>query len=198
MILDGIAILILVISVVLGKRTGLFRAITRLISSVLSIGLTMFLDDKVLALLKDTPLYTGLLDALTKKVEQTVQSGKLGLIQPFMTAGGIEVSKIAERMASSIFSVLIVIVLYIAIKLVISVLDKTVFHLPLIKPINGILGCVWNLIFTLVIVYLAVGICGGLSLFSTNAFLAGQMESSVLVRGMFTNNIVLNFFMKKG
>ena len=198
MILDGILILILLISVIMGKKTGLFRAVTRLLSTVLAIILTILLQEKVLLFLEGTPLYASALEKLAGNVEKMTANGQIGLLKPFMALGDVTAADIAARMAESIVPVLIFILLYIGIKLLISVLDKTIFHLPLVKPINKILGSLWNGIFTLFIVYLVIGVAGGLSLFSTNAFLAAQMEESFLVHGMYTNNIVLNFLFKKG
>ncbi len=198
MILDGILILILLISVIMGKKTGLFRAVTRMLSTVLAIILTILLQEKVLLFLEGTPLYASILEKLAGNVEKMTTNGQIDLLKPFMALGNVGAADIAGEMAESIVPVLIFILLYIGIKLLISVLDKTIFHLPLVKPINKILGSLWNGIFTLFIVYLVIGVAGGLSLFSTNAFLAAQMEESFLVHGMYTNNIVLNFLFKKG
>ncbi|MDD6309187.1 MAG: CvpA family protein [Clostridia bacterium] len=198
MILDGALIIILIIAMANGKKYGLFRMITKLIAGLAALLATVALRGQVVAFVQGTALYPWLVTQITPGIEKALAQGNTLFLQPFIRAGGAVPQILAESAIGTILSVLTYVILYALIKLVIYVLDKSVFHLPLLKPINKLLGMAWNLVCALFVCYLVIGICGGLSLFSTVDFLASQMQSSFLVKYMYTHNILLDILFLKG
>ncbi len=200
MILDIAVIVILGIAAFGGRRSGLFRTVARLASLVLAAVGVFLWGDALKEWTLGTPWAKSMLASLTDAVESALESGQTVLIEPFLPES--TVSHAAEvaalGIADMILSVLCFVVISAAVRILVEVLDKLVFHLPLVRPVNRILGMAFSFGFTAIILYLVVGALGGLSMYTDNAFFSEQMQSSVLVRGMYENNIVLNFLNEKG
>lgn len=198
MFLDALLIILLVFAFIRGKKQGLFRAITRLLSLFISAGASFAFHDKVNLFLRKTPLYETMLEKLTENAATVLESGDTTLLRPFLKSANMLPNEVAERMAGMLVSIITFILIYVLVKLLIQLLDRTIFHLPLLKPLNRLMGSIWSVLFMIIIMYLIIGILGTLSVFTTTPFLAEQMQQSVLVRGMYTNNLVLKFLFQKG
>jgi len=104
----------------------------------------------------------------------------------------------SKGIADSILSVLIFGLFFLVVRLCIGILDKTVFHLPLVRPANRLTGMLASLAITVIVLYLVVGILGGMAAYAENTFFAQQMQSSKIVRFMYENNFVLDTIIGKG
>lgn len=198
MILDFIAVLILIAAALAGRRSGLFRVVAGLLTFVLAGVCTAVFGGSIRAWVMGTAVYSDATAKLSETVQKMLESGETALIEPFLSpeVTGNVAEAAAAGIADSLLSVLIFIVLLTVIRLVITVLDKTVFHLPLLKPVNRFLGMAVSLAFALAVLYLAAGALGGMAMYTESVFLAEQMQTSVLVRFMYENNFVLDIVYK--
>lgn len=200
MLLDIFVIVILVIAVLGGRRSGLFRTVARLVSLFLAGAGNFLWGETLKAWIYETDWFKSAFSALTDSVSETLESGGNVLLSPFLPEGTMAsaAETAAWGIADMVLSVLCFVVMLVAVRLLIEILDKLVFHLPLVRPVNRILGMTFSFCFTAIVLYLIVGALGGLSMFSGNGFLAEQMQNSILVRFMYENNIVLQFLSGKG
>lgn len=200
MILDIIVIVLLVVAVMLGKKTGLFKIVARLLSFILAWVFMVLFGEGIRTWLIGTPFYAGLYGRLTKTVEEAVLQKKTALIAPFMGEGTTRqmAEMTTQSIANSILTVLIFVFFLLAIRFAIIILDKTVFHLPLVRPVNQLTGILASLAVTLLFIYLAVGIVGGMAMCAENGLLTEQMEASKIVRFIYENNFVLEILKGKG
>ncbi len=193
MLLDGVLVLICLFAILRGKKMGLFRAVAGFLSFGTAVLATTLWGEKIRLWIYKMPWYPDMLKKLTETVEEAIAKGDTHLLVPF--SGGAGASALAEGaaagLAETILSGLLFAVVLLGVRLLISVLDRLVFHLPVIRPVNRLLGMLLSLAFTICIAYLVIGVTGGLGLFDSMDWLSGQMQSSVLVRRMYENNILL-------
>lgn len=199
MILDGILVLILVFSVLHGRKTGMFRMVARLISFALSWILTSVWGEPVKAVLRETTLYQSAAETLTLRISEAAAEGNLGVFKAFMDlSGGNMATEAVQGMMDMLLSAICFFFFLCLVRLLIEVLDKTVLHLPIVKPFNALFGMAVSLLLTLAVLYILAGALGGAMLCTESEFWRQQMESSYLFRGMYENNIVLNWILRKG
>ncbi len=200
MILDAVAIIILLFSAWRGRKIGLFRTVARFLSFALATLATIVWGDAVRLWVSETPLYAVTLEKVTAYVEGTLGKGETAILSPFLfgEAGATFAKSAAGNIVDTLVSVLCFVAFLLFVRLAITVIDKAIFRLPLLQPLNKGLGMVLSFAFTLAVFYLLVGGLGSLSAFEESGFLAGQMESSLLVRHMYENNWMLNLITRKG
>lgn len=200
MILDGILILILVLSVLGGRKTGMFRMVARLISFALSWILTVMWGEDVKAFLMESAMYKTARETLTARIAEAAAEGKPGIFKAFMdiSGGSAAAEAAAQGMLDMLLTAISFFLFLCLVRLLIEVLDKTVLHLPIVRPVNALLGMAVSLLLSLSVLYILTGAIGGAMLTAESEFWRQQMESSYLFRGMYENNIVLNWIFKKG
>ncbi len=200
MLLDIFAIIILIIAVISGRRSGLFRTVARLLSFVLAALCTSLWGDKLKTWMSETKLYERAFEKLSRAVGEALNKGETKLLEPFLkeTEAMHAADTVAQGVADSFLLILCFVLFSFGIRLLIEVLDKLVFHLPLIRPLNRVLGMIFSFVFTLLTLYLVIGALGGVAMYVAADFMEAQMQSSILVRAMYENNIVLNLLIGKG
>lgn len=200
MILDALVIILLVFSAWKGKKIGLFRTVARFLSFVLAMLGTTLWGDAVLSWFQKTPLYAETLTRVIAFVDSTLEKGETAILKPFLfgEAGAAFSRSAAENILHTFLSVLCFLAFLLLVRILIVVIDKLVFHLPLVRPLNRGLGMVLSFVFTAVMLYLVVGALGSMTAIWESGFLSEQMKASILVRHMYENNFVLNLILRKG
>ncbi len=194
MILDFVFVLLLIFSVISGRKAGLFLTVARLGSLVLSFVLTALFGNKILLFLQGFSFYDMVAMKLTDVIENALKTGETALIAPFLEEANMAIELAAKSMADMIFTALIFALFSFVVRISIRLIDKCICRLPLVGTANRFLGMAVSLLFTVIISYLIIGFFGGIVMCSDAEFLREQMVSSVLVRFMYENNIVLNLF----
>ncbi len=192
MILDGILLLILAIAAFLGRKTGAFRMVMRLAAFAVSWICMALWGGKMQVFFQKTGAY----ETLYQRLVSTLQGGESGTF--FGAAQGQAAEMLARSMADSIGTAASFIIIWFLVRLLIWILDKTIFHLPVVRPVNAFLGIAVSLAITVIILYAVVGAVGNTLAFSEAPFWQEQMASSQLVRGMYEHNFVLHWLLKKG
>lgn len=199
MILDGILLLILILAVFRGRKTGMFRMITKLLSFLLAWVCTSLWGNHLKTFLESTSLYQSIADALSLRIAEALLTEKQSIFKTIMESSAQNATQgAAHTILDMLLSGLVFFLFLCLVRLLVEVLDRTVLHLPLVKPVNSLLGMAVSLALTLCILYILAGALGGAMLCSETAFWREQMESSYLFRGMYENNIVLNLIFRKG
>lgn len=198
MLIDAILILIFAAAVWRGRKTGIFRMVSRLISFVIAWVLVTVKREGLMGFLTEKGIYTAVYERLLVNVTSASQKGEGGMLSAMQMAG----TKAAEGFATRLTEMLLVaatfFVIVIVVRILIYILDKTVLHLPLVRPLNSVLGIAASLALTFVLVSLIIGAFGGTLLCAESEFWRGQMESSFLVRNIFENNTVIEWLTGKG
>ncbi len=196
MLLDGILVVIVAVAMFTGRKTGLFHTVFRFLSLAIAGICTAVFGESLRNWMLKLPICKEGVLKLTETVEKCIQNGKTELLGPFasfVTTGktaAIVSGKIAETVLSAILFVLFI----LAVRLGIALLDKTVFNLPVVRPINRLLGMLLSGVFALFLLFLAIGILGSFGVFTGGEFMEAQLESSALVKYIYENNPVLSLF----
>lgn len=194
MILDALLVVVFIISILSGRKTGLFLTVARVLSLLAASLLTALFGKNILAFLESSSLYDTLMQKLVSVVEKAVKSGETVLLSPFLEKANMVSELAAKGIADMIFSAIIFVAFSLLVRILIRLINKFICHLPLVGSANRFLGMAVSFLFTLVISYLVIGLVGGAAMCSEVEFIKEQMTSSVLIRYMYENNIVLNLF----
>ncbi len=198
MVLDVCLIVIFIIAVLSGRKSGLFRTVARFLSLGLAAVCTSLFGETLRTWLSGFSIYNTAIEKLTAFVENAVAAGKTSLVEPFLQEADMAIDLAAQGILDTLLTGITFAVFSVLLRILIELLDKFLFHLPLVRPVNRILGMVLSFLFTAVVSYLVIGVLGGFAMCSESAFISDQMQNSVLVRGMYENNIVLQLFLRKG
>ncbi len=193
MVLDIAFIIVLVLSVLHGRKKGLFGALRPLVSLIMSaIGTSIFAEG-LMEWFSGTSFYHSQFDKLVLGIIEKAEIKGVPL-----EAVAEEAEKIAQSTAQNILGTLVTclcfIALYIVFNIILRFLDKILLHVPIARPLNRILGMFFSFVFTFVILYVAIGALGGFATYASSDFIRTQMESSYVVRLIYENNVIQYLF----
>ncbi len=194
MILDVALIIIFVISVISGRKAGLFLTVARLGSLLLASICTALFGKQILSFFQSCSLYDFLAEKVEGVIENTVKAGETALFAPFLEEADMVTGVAAGGITDMFFTALIFVLFSVLVRILIRVINKFVCRLPLVGQVNRFLGMAVSFVFTGIVAYLVIGIFGGIIMCSDAMFLQEQMASSFLVRAMYENNIILKLF----
>ncbi len=196
MIFDLIFLAVLVFMVISGKKRGLVNIIMGLVSGILAIILAFTFQADIKNAISETDFYeqtrTEICTMVEEKINDTTEDmGMLGaLIEEGDTAG-----EITDKVMGSLVSVLIFIAAFIVLRLACMVLNA-VFHLPVLKFFNGIAGMLWGAVIVIAVTYTILALAGQFSIIGEAEFFKSQMQSSLLIKTMYENNLLVKLFVK--
>ena len=108
------------------------------------------------------------------------------------------IAAITDNIAKSVLTLLVSVILFIlsliALKFVTRLLDG-VFRMPGLNFLNSVGGMIWGILVALIISYTSLAVISSLALFNDSTIFSKQLESSIIVRGMYEENPVIKYFM---
>lgn len=218
-IFDLIVVAVFVICVAGGMRKGLVKSVYRICSFALAIILSIVLIQPFSKLLSSTPIAESVRSGITNSIENAGEGVTAGiddtlsnlhlpsflqddistdyLINSAENADqGFSVSEwVADALTNKIIGALAAIILFIGIKLLLSLIFymlDALFNLPVLHGVNKMLGAVLGLVNGAIIIY---GLCAVLTLISANEAMTPIMtsiEKSLITRCFYEYNILLN------
>lgn len=218
-IFDLIVVTVFVICVAGGMRKGLVKSVYRICSFALAIILSIVLIQPFSKLLSSTPIAESVRSGITNSIENAGEGVTAGiddtlsnlhlprflqddistdyLINSAENADqGFSVSEwVADALTNKIIGALAAIILFIGIKLLLSLIFHmldALFNLPVLHGVNKMLGAVLGLVNGAIIIY---GLCAVLTLISANEAMTPIMtsiEKSLITRCFYEYNILLN------
>lgn len=218
-IFDLIVVAVFVICVAGGMRKGLVKSVYRICSFALAIILSIVLIQPFSKLLSSTPIAESVRSGITNSIENAGEEVTAGiddtlsnlhlpsflqddistdyLINSAENADqGFSVSEwVADALTNKIIGALAAIILFIGIKLLLSLIFHmldALFNLPVLHGVNKMLGAVLGLVNGAIIIY---GLCAVLTLISANEAMTPIMtsiEKSLITRCFYEYNILLN------
>lgn len=218
-IFDLIVVAVFVVCVIGGMRKGLVKSVYRIFSFALAIILSIALLQPFSKLLDSTPIAETVRSGITNSIENT--GGEMAasiddtlsnlhlpsflqddistdylINSPEDDAAEFSVSEwVADALTGKIIGVLAAVILFIGIKLLLSLIFHmldALFNLPVLHGVNKMLGAVLGLINGAIIIY---GLCAVLTLVSANEAMTPIMtaiEKSLVTRCFYEYNVLLN------
>lgn len=198
---------------VIGSSRGLVRSLLGLGSIVLSLFLAFTLypmvsdtlarstvgtvvTEKVEAMFGQNPQGTEQIQELDPATNEKIESIPAVLQETAQNAGTQIKKSVAEQVCSAAMNLISMLLVFLLVRLLIWLISKTldlVTKLPVIHGCNKILGGLFGVISSVLIVYLLLGLLTFTSLLNTTGDFGRTVQNSLLVSQMYENNILLYF-----
>ncbi|MBQ9657812.1 MAG: CvpA family protein [Clostridia bacterium] len=207
-IIDLIIIAIIISSTILGYKKGLVKVAVKLFAVIIAIIVTLILYKPVSNLIiKNTEIDENIQKVIiengkTEKQEQNDEEKASFMtyiekyVQDSVTDAKNEaVESVAVVVSEKLINIMVIVGLFILTRLVLILLtlvSDVITKMPIIKQFNKAGGIVYGLLKGLIIVYIVLAVAFFAMSISANQTLTDIINSSILTKAMYSNNILLN------
>lgn len=208
MILDLIFIAAVIIFALVGRKRGFVHTILQVLSTVLSIIIALAIKEPVTSFIEKTDLYKKNISQVAKIITPDINSGNAINNKPF---GGIAgkmlsesetfnsaINSVSESIAGAIIGIIISVIIFILALMLARMLSRfieKVFRLPGLNFFNRLTGMAWGVILVFLISYMILAVGSGTFL-ADSEFFSNQLNNSFIVKHLYENNLLFNFFIK--
>lgn len=206
MILDIILGLIILVSAIYGYKRGFIKSIWGLAAWSITIAAVYAAINPTVEILNGTKLAANISNSVYAAVsDKLTDNSNLSLSQltglPQWAVGGIlfggenAARSAADKITAVVIKIIAAVGLFVIIRLILGLLFAiidAVFHLPLLKGANGLLGAALSVVGAMIIVYIAAAVLALLA----NPSIYEYIEKTYIVKSIFDNNILMKLFIK--
>lgn len=195
MITDLLTVLLLLIFVLWGSKTGAVKMVLRLLSLGASVLIGLALYKPISTGLAGLGIVDGVSAKLAKDFDGLVNLP--GVMRDVMTASGAveELSRSVAEAAVSVMSFLAVVVLTRVLIMVISVVVNVAGSLPVIKQTNGLLGGIFGFLLGILAIFVIFGVMAVAEIFGSAAVAGKIFDGSFLAVLLYDNNPLLGLIL---
>lgn len=216
--LDIFILVILVLSIFMGYKKGLISLIFSLCAFIIAIILTWILYTPITNFIIDNTDFDENIESAiiekgintseeeTKDNKNTIKNeDNINTYVEKYLEGSVEETKdktienTADIISKKVVSIVVAIVLFIVLRLVLILLKfvlQGLAELPLIKQLNKTGGVIYGIIRGLFIVYAVLAIMFFIISVNDSEVLTNMIDSSMIGKYLYTNNIILNVFFR--
>lgn len=207
-ILDIIVIAIMALSIFLGYKKGLIKLAVSLFALLIAIVVTLLFYKPVSnAIIENTEwdekIESVIIENASKKIEEENQEDDgnvLENLQQYVDNTVAEtqneiVESAAQEISVRVINIIAIIGLFLATRLLLILLvliSNIITELPIIKQFNELGGVLYGVIRGLAIIYIILAILYFIVSLSANTNIANLIDSSLVTKFMYSNNILLN------
>ena len=212
-ILDIIIIAIMAISIFLGYKRGLVKVAVKLCALLIAIIVTLVFYKPISNIIIDNAeldekIENIIIENGTKKLEESNEEESQNFLENMQkyvddtitqTQNEI-VENAAKEISVKIISILAIVGLFIVTRLVLILLvliSDLITSIPIIKQFNELGGILYGIISGLAIIYIILAIVYLVASMSASNSILTAIDSSIITKFMYQNNILLNIIFKK-
>ena len=212
-ILDIIIIAIMAISIFLGYKRGLVKVAVKLCALLIAIIVTLVFYKPISNIIIDNTELDEKIENIkiengTKKLEESNEEESQNFLENMQkyvddtitqTQNEI-VENAAKEISVKIISILAIVGLFIVTRLVLILLvliSDLITSIPIIKQFNELGGILYGIISGLAIIYIILAIVYLVASMSASNSVLTAIDSSIITKFMYQNNILLNIIFKK-
>ena len=212
-ILDILIIAIIAGSVLNGYRRGLVKVAVKLCAFLIAIIVTLVLYKPISTLVVEKTEFDEKIEKIiiengTKRLEESNEEEQKDFIESLQdyvneTITGTQnemVENVAKQISVKLINIVVIIGLFILTRLILIVLvfiSDLITSIPIIKQFNELGGIVYGIISGLFWVYSVLAIAFLIVSISTNLTITSLIDSSIITKFMYENNILLNLIFQK-
>lgn len=214
-ILDIILIGLIALSIFSGYRKGLIKVAVKLFAFLIALIVTLVLYKPVSNLIiekteLDEKIQNIIIENGTQEIEenngQVSQDGFISYMQEYVgdtvakTQNEI-VTNVAEVISVKAINLIAIVGIFLVTRLALilfTILSDIITKLPIIKQFNKLGGTIYGALRGLVLVYFILAIAFFIVSASGNNTILTLIDSSIITKFMYTNNLLLNIIFKKG
>lgn len=207
-IIDGVLIILLVLSIFFGYKKGLVNVVFNLCAVLVAIVLTFILYKPVASLvientkLDETIKQTILERGITKKEETKVENGagvdkyiEKYAKDTITEAKNNAVENVADTISINAVNIIVAIVLFIVIRILLifaKAFVEALAELPIIKQFDKLGGVLYGLIVGMIAIYIILAIMFFVVSINGMNGLSDVIEDTVITKYLYGNNMILN------
>ena len=206
-ILDLILVIIFAFSVFMGYKKGLIKVVYKLCAFILAFIITWMLYAPVSNfVINNTKLDENIKNAIIEKGVTTnteSSSNKEGLssyVEEYIQntindAKNNAVKSSADVIAEKTVAIIVAVGLFIVVRIALILLKfvaEGIAELPIIKQCNILGGVIYGIMRGIFVIYLIFTICFIMISINNNEFLSNLINTSILSKFVYSNNIILN------
>lgn len=206
-ILDIIIIALMAISIFFGYKRGLVKVAVKLCALLIAIIVTLIFYQPVTNIIisntqLDEKIENIIIENGTKELEESNEENKnfVDSMQQYVdttitNAQNEIVESAAKEVAVRIINILVIVGLFIVTRIALTLLvfiSGIITNLPIIKQFNELGGALYGIIRGLALIYLILAVVFLVVSMSANNSIVTIMDSSIVTKFMYENNILLN------
>lgn len=214
-ILDIILIALIALSIFLGYRKGLIKVAVKLFAFIIAVVVTLVLYKPVSNLIiekteLDEKIENVIIENGTQEIQENdgevKEDGFIAYMQDYVgdtvakTQNEI-VANVAEVVSVKAINLLAIIGIFVVTRLaliLLTLISDIITKLPIIKQFNKLGGTIYGVLRGLLLVYFILSIAFLIVSATGNNTIITLVDSSIVTKFMYTNNILLNIIFKKG
>lgn len=210
-LLDILIIAILLISIVLGYKKGLINVAFNLCAFIIALIITLVLYRPITNFVIDNTEFDEKIESviiekgISNDEKDTTEDGTLNkYIEEYVTKSVDNtkneiVKSTATIIAEKIIGIVVMIALFIVIRILLifaKAIINGIANLPIIKQFNELGGLLYGILRGIVIVYGILTIMFIVISMNNNGVLANSIDTSIISKILYENNIILNIIFK--
>ena len=210
---DILILLILIVATYFGYKKGFLRALTGVISIILSFVLALTFSPQVETFVKSTPVYENIYQNIEKNVTPSTQNedeyntSNLNMPRQMIkdikenveTAKNEAISTLTQKICDTAVKIISIILIFLAVRIIIMLLLSgfgIIKKLPLVGWFDRMLGALFGFIRGFLVVYLLLAIVTAFTAFNVENPLVKSINHSEFAKVMYNNNVFLDFVSK--
>lgn len=202
MVLDIVVLIIFLIMLLYGYKKGFIGLVAKLVSTLLAFVLAYFLSTTTGVYVQNTAFGQKLVVGIKNGVVETLNDTKeITLISTIQEKTNIlNESELVNKIVDYVFIGIGFAIVFIATKLILWIAFKiieSIFELPVLKTFNKLGGVIVSVLLFVLEISIVLAILKSLS---TLSFVRGVIEiiqSSVIIKPIYENNIFANLILSK-
>ena len=207
-IIDIILIALMAVSIFLGYKKGLVKVAVKLCAFLIAVIVTLVFYRPVSNLIItnteiDEKIENVIIENGTKKLEEANEEEKNNLLENMQAYVGNAIAEtqneivqsVADELSVKLINIAVIVGLFIITRLVLILLvfiSDIITSLPIIKQFNELGGVIYGIIRGLAVIYAILAIVFFIDSVSSNDGIVTLINSSIVTKFMYNNNILLN------
>lgn len=212
-ILDIIIIAIMAISIFFGYKKGLVKVAVKLCAFLIAVIIAIVFYKPVSNIIinntqLDEKIESIIIENGTKKLEESNEEDKTNFLEDMQqyvdeaianTQNAI-IENAAKQISVRLINIVVIISLFIVTRLALIILvliSDLITSLPIIKQFNELGGAIYGIVRGLAVIYLILALAFFIISISNNSVISNTINSSIITKFMYENNIFINLIFKK-
>ena len=211
MIVDIIILVIIILSIILGRHKGLTVCLVNFFSLIIALVVALMVYKPIANnLYENTPIGENVKEVIKQNIPMS--EGEFGISDDSILPEGMKnyineqaqnaneakdeaIESVSTELSKEIINILSFVIVFIvvrAILLVVKILSKIITKLPVLKQIDHLGGAIVGAVEGVIFVYFAFAIISTISPVFENTQVLEQINNSYVGKMMYNNNIIMN------
>ncbi len=198
-IFDLIIIGIFALSIFIGYKQGLLKAIIKLLSFFIAIIVALVLYRPISnAIINNTSIDDNIKNVMVEKITpDNIQNTEENITTNLLYGAETSVEEVANTFTVNLINIVVILILFILVRIILIIVIKLtdiITKLPLLKQANKLGGSIFGVLRGVVLIYTILAVVYLISPLISNNVKEG-IDKSLITSTLYNNNIILNILL---